>query len=41
LCKSSDFESIGHRMAPFIASGFERLCKPLPARRTLVGQASA
>ena len=26
LCKSSDFESIGHRMAPFIASGFERLC---------------
>jgi hypothetical protein len=29
LCKSSDFESIGHRMAPFIASGFERLCKPL------------
>jgi Transcriptional regulator len=28
LCKSSDFESIGQRMAPFIASGFERLCKP-------------
>jgi AcrR family transcriptional regulator len=28
LCKSSDFGSIGHRMAPFIASGFERLCKP-------------
>jgi AcrR family transcriptional regulator len=27
LCKSSDFESIGARMAPFIASGFERLCK--------------
>jgi AcrR family transcriptional regulator len=27
LCKSSDFESIGVRMAPFIASGFERLCK--------------
>jgi Transcriptional regulator len=30
LCKSSDFESIGHRMAPFIASGFERLCNPDP-----------
>ena len=28
LCKSSDFASIGQRMAPFIASGFERLCKP-------------
>jgi len=27
LCKSSGFESIGHRMAPFIAIGFERLCK--------------
>lgn len=26
LCKSSDFESINERMAPFIASGFERLC---------------
>ncbi len=29
LCKSSDFESIHRRMAPFIASGFERLCKPV------------
>lgn len=28
LCKSSDFEAIRQRMAPFIASGFERLCKP-------------
>ena len=27
LCKSSDFESIARRMAPFIASGFEKLCK--------------
>lgn len=36
LCKSSDFGSIGHRMAPFIASGFERLCKP-----AAVGRASA
>ena len=27
LCKSSDFESIGRRMAPFVASGFERICK--------------
>jgi AcrR family transcriptional regulator len=26
LCKSSDFDSINARMAPFIASGFERLC---------------
>jgi len=26
LCKSSDFEAIHRRMAPFIASGFERLC---------------
>jgi AcrR family transcriptional regulator len=31
LCKSSDFESINARMAPFIASGFERLCKPVAA----------
>lgn len=29
LCKSSDFEAIGARMPPFIASGFERLCRPL------------
>ncbi|MGH8241580.1 MAG: TetR/AcrR family transcriptional regulator, partial [Steroidobacteraceae bacterium] len=36
LCKSSDFASIHRRMAPFIASGFERLCKPAP-----VGRASA
>jgi hypothetical protein len=28
LCKSSDFTAIAQRMAPFIASGFERLCKP-------------
>ena len=28
LCKSSDFADIRARMAPFIASGFERLCKP-------------
>lgn len=27
LCKSNDFEAIRQRMAPFIASGFERLCK--------------
>jgi AcrR family transcriptional regulator len=27
LCKSSDFDAINARMAPFIASGFERLCK--------------
>jgi hypothetical protein len=37
LCKSSDFEAIGKRMAPFIASGFERLCAPTlkqpPAKR--------
>ncbi len=26
LCKSSDFDAINARMAPFIASGFERLC---------------
>lgn len=30
LCKSSDFSAIAQRMAPFIASGFERLCKPQP-----------
>ena len=42
LCKSSDFESIGHRMAPFIASGFERLCKPVAeVARRLSGQALA
>ena len=28
LCKSSDFDAINARMAAFIASGFERLCKP-------------
>jgi AcrR family transcriptional regulator len=28
LCKSRDFAAINARMAPFIASGFERLCKP-------------
>lgn len=28
LCKSTDFEEINRRMAPFIAAGFERLCKP-------------
>jgi AcrR family transcriptional regulator len=28
LCKSSDFEAIGRRMAPFIAAGFARLCGP-------------
>jgi AcrR family transcriptional regulator len=32
LCKSSDFEAIRQRMAPFIASGFERLCKPQAER---------
>ena len=31
LCKSSDFTAIAQRMAPFIASGFERLCKPQSA----------
>jgi len=33
VCKSSDFGAIGRRMAPFIASGFERLCKPQAAKR--------
>jgi AcrR family transcriptional regulator len=33
LCKSSDFTAIAQRMAPFIASGFERLCKPLPSAK--------
>ncbi|HLS81101.1 MAG TPA: TetR/AcrR family transcriptional regulator [Steroidobacter sp.] len=28
LCQSSDFKAINARMAPFIASGFERLCRP-------------
>ena len=28
LCKSSDFAAIHARMVPFIASGFERLCRP-------------
>ncbi len=27
LCKSSDFNAIHARMVPFIASGFERLCR--------------
>lgn len=27
VCKSRDFDAINARMAPFIASGFERLCK--------------
>jgi AcrR family transcriptional regulator len=40
LCKSSDFGDIRARMAPFIASGFERLCKPAAkakvAARTVV-----
>src|SRR5215207_7175825 len=40
LCKSSDFESIRRRMAPFIASGFERLCKPAVTAAP-VGRASA
>jgi AcrR family transcriptional regulator len=40
LCKSSDFESIHRRMAPFIASGFERLCKPAAAA-VAAGRASA
>jgi hypothetical protein len=33
LCKSSDFTAIAQRMAPFIASGFERLCKPVTAAK--------
>ena len=33
LCKSSDFTAIAQRMAPFIASGFERLCKPQAAAK--------
>lgn len=33
LCKSSDFESINARMAPFIASGFERLCAGAAIKR--------
>ena len=35
LCKSKDFDAINARMAPFIASGFERLCKSkaLPANK--------
>ena len=32
LCKSNDFAAIHARMVPFIASGFERLCKPGAAR---------
>src|SRR5262245_42338586 len=28
VCKSADFAAIAERMAPFIASGFERLCVP-------------
>src|ERR1044072_2750014 len=41
LCKSSDCAAIHRRRAPFIASGFERLCKPVPKRRAAVGQALA
>lgn len=33
LCKSSDFEAIGRRMAPFITSGCERLCRPQAAAK--------
>ena len=32
LCKSRDFDAINARMAPFIASGFERLCRPAKDR---------
>ena len=32
LCKSSDFDEIQQRMAPFIASGFERLCRTQTAK---------
>jgi Tetracyclin repressor-like, C-terminal domain len=42
LCKSSDFASIHRRMAPFIASGFERLCKPaVTAARASARRAAA
>lgn len=33
VCKSNDFAAIHARMVPFIASGFERLCKPAKGRR--------
>jgi AcrR family transcriptional regulator len=33
LCKSNDFAAIHARMVPFIASGFDRLCKPAKARK--------
>lgn len=34
LCKSSDFSAIHARMVPFIASGFERLCRQRAAGRS-------
>lgn len=42
LCKSADFAAIHTRMVPFIASGFERLCRPAapttPAASTTKGK---
>lgn len=37
VCKSSDFEAINARMAPFIACGFERLCRPAEVRKRKAG----
>lgn len=34
LCKSSDFTAIHSRMVPFIASGFERLCRARAASKS-------
>ncbi|HEY4368277.1 MAG TPA: TetR/AcrR family transcriptional regulator [Steroidobacteraceae bacterium] len=33
VCKSNDFAAIHARMVPFIASGFERLCKPTKPKK--------
>jgi AcrR family transcriptional regulator len=33
LCKSNDFKTIHARMVPFVASGFERLCRSTTKRR--------
>jgi AcrR family transcriptional regulator len=44
LCKSDDFDAIRARMAPFIASGFERLCgssRPTPAPASGAGNTTA
>jgi AcrR family transcriptional regulator len=38
LCKSRDFDAINARMAAFIASGFERLCRPTKSRTNYDGR---